>query len=405
MQQEFPQEISPDSTSRNKPYSIPTLQLFILWPIIFAKVRFMVDFPWTKIFAAAHALGVHQPTRFWLLLTHYFGRDALFRHGRSHRHATSPLPRRKRAEHACVRCRNHKARCDGRVPCTSCARSRTDCVRLDGAQRAQVAPETSEVHEVIDEYLANSVNQASPEGAESHVCDNRMMENCAETQCSDRTLARSSPGEQPGFDFGRDVLGGHSDVPQTLSIPADALEQAVSGWLPVCSPQHQASEHMGPLAASDCSREGMDALSTQLDEGLSTSMQFLLNPVQSEGSILDPSTAADAENQNFLFSSDPGIDLDRIVHDIDAIRDHLGTVRAVLRNSNIHLYFKHFHGRWPLLHKPSFSIVNAPLGLQCSIALLGSLLEADGEPSSDSKMLHQCLWSSLMARLPKVNIS
>ncbi|KAK6383068.1 hypothetical protein LTS17_003738 [Exophiala oligosperma] len=88
------------------------------------------------------------------------------------------------------------------------------------------------------------------------------------------------------------------------------------------------------------------------------------------------------------------------VDEFTTLAEHLDTIKCILTNTNIDLYFKHWHARWPLLHAPSQVTEDAPLGLQCSMALLGSTLKDDGHVSDEAKQLHECLWNDLMQKIP-----
>ncbi|KIW13175.1 hypothetical protein PV08_08362 [Exophiala spinifera] len=119
---------------------------------------------------------------------------------------------------------------------------------------------------------------------------------------------------------------------------------------------------------------------------------FTTDPTQTLGSqaseCLSPSLINSPINTN--------INIDEFT----TLAEHLDIIKCILTNSNIDLYFKHWHARWPLLHAPSQGSEDVPLGLQCSMALLGSMLKNGGHVSDEAKQLHDCLWNDLMQKIP-----
>lgn len=75
---------------------------------------------------------------------------------------------------------------------------------------------------------------------------------------------------------------------------------------------------------------------------------------------------------------------------------------AVLQISSLDLYFDHFHERWPLLHRPSFSPATTPPDLLCSMALLVFIIKSQSPVSTDITALHRSRWAALMTTLALV---
>ncbi|KAI9736935.1 MAG: hypothetical protein M1818_005986, partial [Claussenomyces sp. TS43310] len=65
---------------------------------------------------------------------------------------------------------------------------------------------------------------------------------------------------------------------------------------------------------------------------------------------------------------------------------------------DIELYFKHFHHRWPLLHRDSFNECG-PYTLTASVAMIGAWLSGSHEAQERSLILHDRLMEHILQRL------
>lgn len=365
-------------------------------------------------------------------------RDALFRHGRLYRHATTAAARKRKPETECLMCQSHGIECDGNTPCSSCAESQSQCIKPKQDQQGRTTSETEAIQSRVD--VDEKSLMSDDDDAQTHDTVSIISDRVAGSDESHKTFSNISLISRNQHDassieqrtariwhFGNlEALNLYQTARphnKRMLIPSDAEHTVAEHWdepssthravfaneanefdmLPQLE-QNEASHGVANMVDSGLNEincnvvpqamKGVDADATSI----LASVQFV-NPdsVQSLGT-----QASECLSPRHINSS---INTKMNVDEFTTLAEHLDTIKCILTNTNIDLYFKHWHARWPLLHAPSQVTEDAPLGLQCSMALLGSTLKDDGHVSDEAKQLHECLWNDLMQKIPLVSTS
>lgn len=203
--------------------------------------------------------------------------------------AAPKAPRRgggKRTPLSCLACRQHKLRCDRRVPCSTCIRYRREaqCQRNPAPtrrHRVHISGELSQ--EPSTELQGRVLHHVHRQSSQAEIEDGRLLQN--EPLISHRAISNTgSPSVSQGFMALAKLLGlsAHMDGGTSPSLPQLLAEanrvEPLSSWWSFLDPQHRQKLWRQQLSAILPSRSQCDLLTNYYLEHINWIFQVIHVP-------------------------------------------------------------------------------------------------------------------------------